>query len=469
MVRNYHYAMTRTTTLILLSVIWIPLVRAQINNYGNLRMHSGSQVGIFGNFTNDGSFDSNAGELTIAGGQPQLFDGTNAIQVDQFVVAKSADSLILASELKITGNCDFQSGRIHTSLPDSLIHFVHFQNGATCSSASDASHVNGVVRKTGNQSFVFPVGNGGRFRPVSIGVPGSSSDFYSAFYREISPNSLFPVNSLNPSLHHVSQCEYWGLTRGTGSSNVSVRLSWNTNSCGVSNLCDLRVAYWQGTEWTSYGNGGTTGTTTTGTVVSGTSCTTVSNVGSFGIFTLGSSTSENILPVTLISYTAIPEGRSVYLHWITASEIGSGYFTVHRSQDAASWEFVGNVDAAGNSSQTIQYELIDPMPFFGQSYYRLTQTDLNGTETYSEIRMVELDSFGEDWQCYPNPANELLHIVGVAPTELPVIYDVSGKDCTDQVSIIYRKADTIKLDISALSNGLYLLQGTNGVLRFQKQ
>lgn len=97
-------------------------------------------------------------------------------------------------------------------------------------------------------------------------------------------------------------------------------------------------------------------------------------------------TSCSVLPVELLSFHGKVSERKVYLNWITQSEINNDYFTIEKSKDAINYEFLTNVSGAGNSNVPVQYTAIDEEPFNGINYYRLTQTDFNGTkETFSPI------------------------------------------------------------------------------------
>lgn len=458
--------------IIVLGVLLIgfsTVLYSQVRNTGNLQMHTGSEVGIFGDFTNDGIFNSNYGQLTVSGANPQLFNGANSIQLEDLIINKSFDSLRLENELRVSGELFFVKGKIHTDLSDSLTDFVHFLSGASLIGASDSSFVNGVVRKTGASSFVFPVGNVDRYRPIVMGAPSLITDHFTAFYRYETPDNLYSVTSVDTSLHHVSQCEYWGLSRTGGSSDVPVTLSWDSNSCGVSLLCDLRVAHWLGANWTSKGNGGTTGSTTAGKVVTGIDCLTSEASSEFGIFTLSSATQENLLPATLISFTALPVDRSVALNWITASETNVVRFDLFRSIDGVEWEFLTAVDAVGNSTQLLSYESIDDYPHEGVSYYLLQVVDTDGEVTNSEMRSLNFEKQTSEWLVYPNPALEIITLSGhgVPETNLS-FYDAYGRDCSSQVRQIYQAGISIKWDITQLGSGLYIIRGEDRAVRFRK-
>ncbi len=115
-------------------------------------------------------------------------------------------------------------------------------------------------------------------------------------------------------------CEYWTLDRIAGTSNVTVNLSWNTQSCGVTNLSDLRIVNWNGTQWKDKGNGGTTGTVAAGTII------TTTSVSVFGPFSLASMTKENPLPIDLIHFNGECENNNTILNWETGSELNNNFF-----------------------------------------------------------------------------------------------------------------------------------------------
>jgi hypothetical protein len=92
------------------------------------------------------------------------------------------------------------------------------------------------------------------------------------------------------------------------------------------------------------------------------------------------------LPVTLISFNAmLVKTNSVYLQWVTANEISNASFTVERSTDAQNWKAVTVIRGAVNAATTIQYQYTDTALNEGIYYYRLKQTNINSTISYSAI------------------------------------------------------------------------------------
>ena len=103
----------------------------------------------------------------------------------------------------------------------------------------------------------------------------------------------------------------------------------------------------------------------------------------------------------------ICEKNTTLLKWSTATETNNDYFTIERSVDALNFEIIGNKDGAGNSQQILHYTFIDENLKEGTYYYRLKQTDFNGTFKYSKLIVVGCkSSFSQDILIYPNPSLE---------------------------------------------------------------
>lgn len=123
------------------------------------------------------------------------------------------------------------------------------------------------------------------------------------------------------------------------------------------------------------------------------------------------------LPITLLSFAAIPFGNTVKTDWTTLSEVNNDYFTLERSRDGINFEYVGTVEGAGTSTNSINYSYFDYRPHQGLSYYRLKQTDYDGGFKYSKLVAVMIDSenFNGEYEIYDvtgrliiRPLNQLL-------------------------------------------------------------
>src|SRR6185436_595006 len=162
-------------------------------------------------------------------------------------------------------------------------NLVKMLAGSSVSGASAASFVDGPVKKTGNTSFVFPIGNLESYRPLQISSPGNSTDAFMSQYFDL---GQLQGDSLDTVLTQISYCNNWKLDRKNGSSNVYVTLSWDTSHCAVFDTTYMRLAYWNGADWIDKGHGTFTGTLNTGNMTS------AATISSFGYFTLA--TNQNM-------------------------------------------------------------------------------------------------------------------------------------------------------------------------------
>ena len=115
---------------------------------------------------------------------------------------------------------------------------------------------------------------------------------------------------------------------------------------------------------------------------------TLANISSFSDWT--ASDGENApLPIQLVDFDAIANENNIEIVWTTATETNNDYFTVERSTDGIHWVIIKNVAGAGNSNTLQEYSVYDYEFVSDIAYYRLKQTDYDGTTTYSKIITVE--------------------------------------------------------------------------------
>lgn len=159
------------------------------------------------------------------------------------------------------------------------------------------------------------------------------------------------------------------------------------------------------------------------------------------------------LPVTLTDFTAQAQPPGVALTWHTASELHSDYFAAERSADGKSFAEMGRVAAAGTSSQAHSYAFYDPLPLGGTGYYRLRQVDLDGSFTYSPVRVVAGQPAAQESLVFPNPApaGSTLQVRGMGE-------QVQVLNTVGQIVAVGQAAATGTLVLPAgLPSGLYIV------------
>ena len=103
----------------------------------------------------------------------------------------------------------------------------------------------------------------------------------------------------------------------------------------------------------------------------------------------------SVMPIVLTYFGANPLDNAVELKWTTASEENNDYFTIERSANGLEFEELSRVDGAGNSFEILDYRLLDKRPISGVSYYRLKQTDYDGTNATFKVVAVEFYGNGD--------------------------------------------------------------------------
>ena len=245
-----------------------------VHNYGTIQIHDAAMVGFHLDLINDGSFDQNMGlvgfysdlgQLTVCGAfTPIFFDAEIAVE----------EGLVLQTSLGVNNNGNLITGDIITPRTQSGIYSNFFDN-SFYTGESSVSKVYGYAAMTNKDTFVFPVGDDQRLRPLTIKSMATNSLAKCAYFFEDPNNSktlnaFFNTNKRASEYMSVSDTEFWRLE---GDVPSHVTLSWD----GYSNVAalgefmsDLKVVGWSKSEnqWVSLGNTAVEGGMAYGTITS---------------------------------------------------------------------------------------------------------------------------------------------------------------------------------------------------------
>lgn len=163
-----------------------------------------------------------------------------------------------------------------------------------------------------------------------------------------------------------------------------------------------------------------------------------------------------ILPVKLISFSAVQDQQKVKLKWTTATESNNDFFTIERSVNEGRWTEIKKIKGAGNSTDLINYQAYDESPANGTCHYRLKQTDLDGTTVYSETRTIRnIATTGKGISIYPIPnTGNTITIAGIPDYknhELSLINAGGNKFFATTLS-------TSSVELPSLATGVYFIQ-----------
>lgn len=165
-------------------------------------------------------------------------------------------------------------------------------------------------------------------------------------------------------------------------------------------------------------------------------------------------TNAIILPIELLYFTASLNEQHVYLNWETASEINNDFFIIERSSDGIVFELLLTKKGAGTSVGNIKYSSIDDEPLNGISYYRLKQTDYDGSFTYSKIESVSLNR-NDKIEVYPNPNENGLLKIAMSNSNH---FEIKLVDAIGQVLYEDQSSNSLKeLALTSFGKGVYTL------------
>lgn len=116
-----------------------------------------------------------------------------------------------------------------------------------------------------------------------------------------------------------------------------------------------------------------------------------------------------VLPVEFLGLTGerTPDGN--LLSWSTESETRNAYFSLETSIDGKNWTKLKDIPAAGNTLVKSEYTFLDTEHIEQSTYYKLSQTDIDGTRNELAITYVSQPRSG--LTVSPNPSvNSNIHV-----------------------------------------------------------
>ncbi|MEL6535021.1 MAG: T9SS type A sorting domain-containing protein [Bacteroidota bacterium] len=164
------------------------------------------------------------------------------------------------------------------------------------------------------------------------------------------------------------------------------------------------------------------------------------------------------LPIELLYFRAETEEEAVRLQWQTAWERDNDFFTIERKDEFGTWQEVAEIPGAGFDADGRSYSHND-VPNSGANtlWYRLKQTDYDGTYTYSDPVAVVWEP-GQVWPVYPNPTQNEVSIR--LTHELADLAEVRLLTLDGQTVPVEVRVDgtLLHLSVGHLATGLYMLE-----------
>lgn len=158
------------------------------------------------------------------------------------------------------------------------------------------------------------------------------------------------------------------------------------------------------------------------------------------------------LPVELLYFKATYNGAGVELGWATASEKNNSHFTVERSHNGLDFEELLQVNSSAEAPGKTGYQEEDRQPLAGISYYRLKQTDQDGTEAYSPIEAVEIHP-PNAVSIFPNPSSTGIVTVEAGRGAHICVFNSLGQAVLEK----YITDRSLEIDLSESGKGIYTI------------
>lgn len=161
------------------------------------------------------------------------------------------------------------------------------------------------------------------------------------------------------------------------------------------------------------------------------------------------------LYVELKGITATNDGGKNRVDWSTAKENKGDYFELERSVDGRNFSFLATISG---KAQPSAYTYWDNDPVLGVNYYRLKVINVDKKPFYSSVVTATVDHLTAfSMQAYPNPVNNslILEMGGTREADASlIITDATGRT----LRTIPVTEARVKVDMSSLAQGLYLIQ-----------
>jgi len=163
------------------------------------------------------------------------------------------------------------------------------------------------------------------------------------------------------------------------------------------------------------------------------------------------------LPVKFLAIDAsLLNNTTAMVKWqVAVPLINAAKFEVEYSMNGRAWQTAGTFIIDNNTRG--QYQFNHQNIPFGNLYYRIKQTDIDGIFTYSKIVLLQPKNTNSSYVIYPNPAGNYLAVsagynaAGKAEIEL---YDATGRKLLGKTMM----AATDEINTTTYPTGTYLLK-----------
>ena len=451
---------------------------------------SNDSINIAQNLMNNGTIVASTGVVNFTNNTNSVISGSGSTQLFNMRINKSGGATVtLQQPVLVTNNLNMVQGNVYTTNTNLLTLGV--SSTTPGSLTYNTGTVVGPLRRyfansaTSGTGGLFPVGTAtyNRYADFSFGSGPGVNQFLTVEYKPGAPmqggialyNGL-PLVATNSLIQNYSADGYWEVepTSGNYTSPITtvpygVTLFANNltgmttpqvcriiKSAGSNNAGQHHVA-WQAC-----------GTHTPINAQASPQSFLITSTGTQGFswFNIGTPNSQ-ALPVELLSFSGDCNEGQVTLSWQTATEHNSDYYEVEKSRDGMNWQVLTTVEAAGNSTQLLNYGTTDAHAMEGNNYYRLTQVDIDGTsKTYDVINVSCSGTSKGYFTAYPNPSTGTFQVIlndkQMVGTGQLRVKDTKGSELLNRTIEVKPGINMFSVTDLNLAPGVYYIQIVQG-------
>ena len=321
-----------------------------------------------------------------------------------------------------------------------------------------------------NSSYVFPVGDGINYLPVTLTLSAATVTAQNSFnvcsFNGITTNgapngTAFNITQKNKVVNAVWTVNYNGTgtpTQAAGS--TTMLLGWPASLEGPAFTLNanalIGIAHYGPASWgTCVGSGDNVANTATRTGV-----TTFSP---FGVGTIDPGGAP--LPIKIYYFNASKGTAANTLNWNADCSSTQATFEIERSADGTNFTTINSITAS-QARCALPFSYDDASPLAGNNFYRIKIIDINGRVNYTSI--VRVGGQQKDMQLVgvlPNPVSNTAQLnITTSKKENVELAVISLEG-----AIVYKKSvqlqagsSYINLEIANLAPGTYLVRGVFG-------
>lgn len=166
------------------------------------------------------------------------------------------------------------------------------------------------------------------------------------------------------------------------------------------------------------------------------------------------------LPIQLVSAAAACQEQEMVIAWTTASETNNDFFTIERSINGTDFIAIGTVNGAGNSSSMLSYSITDHNAPEGTIYYRISQTDFNGSSV--TFPLIIANGCAENLtgvNAFNNQQGSLVIDISTAAAAQydALLFDAVGQIICKKILHAEKGSSQFRIDISHINAGVYFI------------